>query len=84
MSEDVVVQFEEQFKKENHKDLFYKKENGKYQLNLWKANELVFLEAGIKPEHITMPGICTCSNPNFIFSHRASHGKLGNLAAFLG
>ena len=75
---------EEQFKKENHKDLFYKKENGKYQLNLWKANELVFLEAGIKPEHITMPGICTCCNPNFLFSHRASHGKRGNLAAFLG
>ena len=84
VSEDVIVQFEEQFKKENHKDLFYKKENGKYQLNLWKANELVFLEAGIKPEHITMPGICTCCNPNFLFSHRASHGKRGNLAAFLG
>ena len=61
-----------------------RKENGKYQLNLWKANELVFLEAGIKPEHITMPGICTCCNPNFLFSHRASHGKRGNLAAFLG
>ncbi len=84
VSEDVIVQFEEQFKKESHKDLFYKKENGKYQLNLWKANELVFLEAGIKPEHITMPGICTCCNPNFLFSHRASHGKRGNLAAFLG
>ena len=84
VSEDVIVQFEEQFKKEDHKDLFYKKENGKYQLNLWKANELVFLEAGIKPEHITMPGICTCCNPNFLFSHRASHGKRGNLAAFLG
>ena len=68
VSEDVIVQFEEQFKKENHKDLFYKKENGKYQLNLWKANELVFLEAGIKPEHITMPGICT-SVIRIFYSH---------------
>lgn len=84
VSEDVIVQFEEQFKKEDHKDLFYKKENGRYQLNLWKANELVFLDAGIKPDHIAMPGICTCCNPNFLFSHRASHGKRGNLAAFLG
>lgn len=84
VSEDVIVQFEEAFKKENHKNLFYKRANGKYQLNLWKANELVFLEAGIKPEHITMPGICTCCNPDFLFSHRASHGKRGNLAAFLG
>ena len=58
--------------------------NGKYQLNLWEANRLVFLESGISEEHISMPGICTCCNPDFLFSHRASKGKRGNLAAFLG
>ncbi|WP_347043295.1 laccase domain-containing protein, partial [Blautia obeum] len=63
---------------------FYIKENGKYQLNLWEANRLIMLEAGIKEEHISMPGICTCCNPEFLFSHRASHGKRGNLGAFLG
>lgn len=84
VSEDVITQFKEQFEKEQYSELFYKKENGKYQLNLWKANEFVFLEAGILPEHIAMPGICTCCNPDFLFSHRASHGKRGNLAAFLG
>ena len=64
--------------------LFYIKENGKYQLNIWEANRLIMLEAGIKEEHISMPGICTCCNPEFLFSHRASHGKRGNLGAFLG
>ena len=55
-----------------------------YQLNLWEANRIVFTEAGISEEHISMPGICTCCNPEFLFSHRASQGKRGNLAAFLG
>lgn len=56
----------------------------KYQLNLWKANELVFLEAGIKKEHIYVTDICTCCNPELLYSHRASAGRRGNLAAFLG
>ena len=84
VSEDVIEQFKEAFEKKYWEDLFYKKENGKYQLNLWEANRLIMLEAGIKEEHISMPGICTCCNPEFLFSHRASHGKRGNLGAFLG
>ena len=53
------------------------------QLNLWEANRRIFLDAGIKEERISMPGICTCCNPLFLYSHRASHGKRGNLGAFL-
>ena len=84
VSEDVILEFQKSFAEEYWESLFYKKENGKYQLNLWEANRLIFLEAGIREEHISMPGICTCCNPEFLFSHRASHGKRGNLAAFLG
>lgn len=84
VSEDVIQQFQEAFSEKDWERLFYKKENGKYQLNLWEANRLVFQEAGIPAENISMPGICTCCNPQFLFSHRASHGKRGNLAAFLG
>ena len=64
--------------------LFYRKENGKYQLNLWMANKIIFLEAGIPEKNISMPNLCTCCNSEFLFSHRASHGKRGNLGAFLG
>ena len=78
-----MEKFKEAFEKKYWEDLFYKKENGKYQLNLWEANRLIMLEAGIKEEHISMPGICTCCNPDLLFSHRASHGKRGNLGAFL-
>ena len=84
VSEDVIFEFQKSFEKKYWDLLFYKKENGKYQLNLWEANRIIMLEAGVKEEHISMPGICTCCNPEFLFSHRASHGKRGNLGAFLG
>ena len=84
VSEDVILEFQKSFAPEHWEKLFYKKENGKYQLNLWEANKIIFTEAGITEKHISMPGICTCCNPEFLFSHRASHGKRGNLGAFLG
>ena len=84
VSEDVILEFQKAFDEKYWKELFYRKENGKYQLNLWEANRIIFLEAGVREENISMPGICTCCNPRFLFSHRASHGKRGNLAAFLG
>ena len=84
VSEDVIQEFRTAFGRKDWDVLFYRKENGKYQLNLWEANRIIMLEAGIREEHISMPGICTCCNPEFLFSHRASHGKRGNLGAFLG
>lgn len=83
VSEDVIDEFRRQFSEEQWSDLFYKKTNGKYQLNLWKANEIVFAEAGILQEHIAVTNVCTCCNSKILFSHRASKGKRGNLAAFL-
>lgn len=83
VSEDVVEAFRKRFAKEYWEELFYVKENGKYQLDLWKANEFVLREAGILKEHLEVTTLCTCCNPDVLFSHRASHGKRGNLAAFL-
>lgn len=83
VSEDVIEQFRVSFDKKYWEELFYQKENGKYQLNLWKANEIVFYEAGIQREHVAITNVCTCCNPQVLFSHRASHGKRGNLGAFM-
>ena len=82
VSEDVAVQFEEAFSG-HESEILLNKGNGKYQLDLWKANEIVLLEAGVKPEHLAVTDVCTCCNPELLFSHRASHGKRGNLGAFL-
>ena len=83
VSGDVIDEFRQAFFEESWPDLYYAKANGKYQLNLWKANELIFREAGILSEHIAVTDLCTCCNPGLLFSHRASHGRRGNLGAFL-
>lgn len=83
VSEDVICEFRKNFRQEIWEELFYKKENGKYQLNLWKANEEVLLEAGICRENIAVTNLCTHCNPDILFSHRATGDKRGNLSAFL-
>lgn len=83
VSEDVIEQFKKAFEKKYWEDLFYKKENGKYQLNLWKANELIFLESGILPEHMAITNVCTHCNSKILYSHRTMGNNRGNLCAFL-
>ena len=56
---------------------------GKYQLDLWLANLLILRKAGIPLKQIAVTDICTCHNPDYLFSHRASQGKRGTLKAFL-
>ena len=83
VSEDVILEFQKNFKERYWKDLFYRKENGKYQLDLWKANEIIFKESGILPEHIAVTNVCTHCNSEILYSHRTSGERRGNLAAFL-
>lgn len=83
VSSDVIEAIRSAYDEADWKTIFYEKNNGKYQLNLWRANETVFRESGILPEHITITDICTCCNPELLYSHRASKGMRGNLAAFL-
>lgn len=87
VSEDVIGQFKENYDPSVWGELFYQKEEqkgrGKYQLDLWKANELNLLGAGLLPEHIAVTNLCTCCNPRILFSHRVSGWDRGNLSAFL-
>ena len=81
---EVVEEFQKEFAPSYWKELFYAKENGKYQLDLWKANEIVLLEAGIQKEKLQITDICTRCNSEYLFSHRIMGNERGNLAAFLG
>ncbi len=83
VSEDVIDAFRGAFEEQYWKELFYETSGGKYQLNLRRANERIFQEAGLKPEQIVTSSWCTCCNPKLLFSHRATQGKRGNLGAFL-
>ena len=82
VSEDVATEFEAAFKG-REKDILINKGNGKYQLDLWECNYIIFKECGVYEENIHMPDICTCHNMEMMFSHRVTQGRRGNLAAFL-
>lgn len=83
VSYDVINKFEKSFDEKFHKKIFTEKANGKYMLNLWKANEIILLQAGVRIQNIENRQICTCCNKDILFSHRGSNGKRGNLCAFL-
>ncbi len=83
VSEDVIERFRENFDKALWPELFYEKADGKYQLNLWRANQAVLAEAGVPRENIAVTNLCTHCNPDILFSHRSTGTARGNLSAFL-
>ena len=83
VGEEVVEEFRAAFDRSCHDRLFYRKDNGRYQLDLWFANEVIFKESGVAPERIHITDICTHCNPDRLFSHRVQGNERGNLAAFL-
>lgn len=83
VSEDVAEQFKQGFPEKYHSELLRDDHNGKYHLKLQAANKRILLDAGIRPEHMNVADLCTCCNPELLFSHRASGGRRGNLAAVI-
>ena len=83
VGEEVADEFADAFHEKYHDVILLKKQNGKYQLDLWKANEIVLKEAGIKGDYLAVTNICTYCNPQLLFSHRRSAERRGNLCAFL-
>jgi len=64
--------------------LFPHKEDDKYQLDLTAAIKSTALNSGLLAENIEIQELCTNCNPELLFSHRATGGKRGTLATFLG
>ena len=87
VSEDVAARFREEFpdsaESGTHPMLRYAGRPGHMQLDLWEACRVTLLEAGVPEENIHVTDICTCCNPDLLFSHRASHGRRGNIGAFI-
>lgn len=85
VSEDVAEEFQRVFSKNQWETFLFAKPDqpGKYQLDLWKANQCILLDAGIKKENISVSCICTCCNSKHLYSHRASKGKRGNLVSMI-
>lgn len=89
VSEDVAEEFKKSFRPEHYESILMEKEipaekgHKKYQLDLWQANKIILEDAGILTEHIQISGMCTCCHKDELFSHRATNGRRGNLAAVI-
>ncbi len=83
VSGDVIGEFQEAFDESLWQELFYENTDGKYQLDLWRANQIVLTEAGVRREQIAVTNVCTHCNPDILFSHRSTGTARGNLSAFL-
>jgi YfiH family protein len=53
------------------------------RLNLWETNRQQLLLAGLLPEHIELPDVCTSCQHTRFFSHRAEQGRTGRFPAIL-
>ena len=59
------------------------KGGGKYMIDLWEANRRIIMETGVPAENIEVARLCTECNAQWLWSHRASGGKRGGLAAMM-
>ena len=84
VGEEVVEAFSQAFARKDWDSMWHKGRPGKYQLDLWRANQLILMEAGVPEENISVTNICTRCNCRYLFSHRKEGEERGNLAAFLG
>ena len=83
VSEEVAMEIRKHFPRDMWGELYVKKENGKYDLDLWRANELLLLDTGVRPDNMVVTNLCTSCNKDSFFSHRRMGEKRGTMAAFL-
>ena len=59
------------------------REGARPRIDLWRANLLHLLAAGLRPERIEILGRCTACEAPLFFSHRRDAGRTGRQAAFI-
>lgn len=62
----------------------FPKNGGKYMIDLLEANRQILAAAGVPKNQITVSDICTNCNSDLLWSHRATKGHRGAMAALLG
>ncbi len=61
----------------------FKKDNGKYMIDLLETNRQILMSCGVKEENIVLSDLCTKCNSDLLWSHRATAGKRGTMSAFM-
>ncbi len=68
---------------DDYSSFFEPKANGKFMLDLTKANEQILISAGIKFENISCANLCTKCNEKEFFSHRRDGVVRGTMSAMI-
>lgn len=81
VGEDVFEQFTAGHTEKS--SFFLPKASEKYMLDLNAANRAMLISAGLTAENIHISSECTCHKSELYYSHRATKGKRGNMAAMI-
>lgn len=63
--------------------VLHDKGNGKFMADLALTNKLLLISCGVKSENIVISDLCTKCNSDLLWSHRATNGHRGTMAAFM-
>lgn len=66
-----------------HAEEIISQQEGQSHVNLWEANRLQLLAAGIPAENIEMADTCTSCQHQWFYSYRADGGQTGRMAAII-
>ncbi len=81
VDDDTAGQFSENYK--YPEDVILRNKNGKFQLDLEKANLARLRDRGMKEDHIGNAGFCTACRKEEFFSYRKEGGLTGRHAALM-
>ncbi len=80
VDEEVAVSFKRLFP-DAGEVVFAGRSPGKFQVDLWAANRKELVDAGLKPEHIEVAGMCSVCHPEHFFSYRRDGKAAGRFGA---
>lgn len=84
VSEDLYSAFSEAYSEREMQDIFSEgKDASHFQLDLWKAISVTLQRAGVASENLHVTDLCTCHNPELLFSYRFQRERRGLNAAVL-
>ena len=81
VSKDLVEKFNMNFTYSNEK--FYTIEEDRYKLDLWKVNEYILKECGVKEDNIVNLNLCTSCNSDKFHSYRKHNQTLKRIGTIL-
>lgn len=81
VGDDVAEQFRNAFPKDAARILTARE--GQMHLDLWAANRIQLIEAGVPADHIDCADTCTACERAWFYSYRAASGRTGRLAAVM-